>query len=83
MGRARDRLHRLIDEISDSELHAVEKYLEYIRDTSDPVRHALENAPVDDESLTDDERAAIKEAEDDLRAGRTISHEEVKRELGL
>ena len=33
--------------------------------------------------LTDDDRKALREAEEDLREGKTISHEKLKKELGL
>ena len=36
-------------------------------------------APYDDEPLTDEERAALAEAEEDARAGRLIPHEEMVR----
>jgi predicted transcriptional regulator len=49
----------------------------------DPVLRALENAPFDDEPETEEERAAVAEAWEDVRAGRLIPHEEVaKRWLG-
>jgi hypothetical protein len=68
MSMDRDRLHRIIDELPEGELHTVEKYLEYVRDTSEPVREALANAPLDDEPETEVEREQVKEALADLRA---------------
>jgi hypothetical protein len=45
----------------------------------DPVLLALANAPVDDESETEEERQAVETAKAELRAGgRTYSHEEVQ-----
>jgi hypothetical protein len=42
----------------------------------------LRDAPWDDEPLTEEELKAIREAREDVRAGRVISNEELRRELG-
>ena len=49
---------------------------------SEFVRHALRAAlgPVE---LSEETRAILKETEDELERGETVSHEELKRELGL
>lgn len=79
---AREELHDLIDELPDKELAAVRSYLRYLAAVArDPVLRALVNAPIDDESETEEERRAVEEAKQDLRAGRVISHEEVRRRL--
>jgi len=84
MGMDREDLHRLIEEIPDGELPGVQRYLEYVRDiASDPVRRSIETAPLDDEPETEEERQGVEEAKADIRAGRTMSTEELKRELGL
>ena len=49
----------------------------------DPVGLSLALAPADDEPATDDDIAALDEAYEDLRAGRTLTTEELRRELGL
>ncbi len=80
----KDRLHRLVDELPDDEARAAERYLLYLRDTArDPVLRALLEAEEDDESETDDERAAVEAATADVLAGRLTPLDEVKRELGL
>lgn len=38
---------------------------------------------MEDSILTRDDLEAIEEAEDDFKKGRTISHEKLKKELGL
>ena len=43
----------------------------------------LKNAPWDAEPLTEEDKQAIKEANEDIAAGRFITHEELKKELGL
>jgi len=42
----------------------------------------LDAAPLDDEPLTDEDREAIREAREDFAAGRVVSLEELRRELG-
>lgn len=49
----------------------------------DPVLHALETAPEDDEPLAEEDKRAIAEAEKDIAQGKTKPWEQVKREMGL
>ena len=79
----KEDLRRLVDQLSDSELVAARRLLEYLRDTGDPVLRAFLEAPEDDELETEEERAAVAEGEEDFKAGRIVSHEELKREFGL
>lgn len=44
---------------------------------------ALLAAPEDDESYSDEDREAVREAWDDIRAGRVTTLADAKRELGL
>ena len=81
---ARDRLHGLVDRLPDGEVSAAERYLEYLQLAgTDPVLHAFLTAPDDDEPETEEERAAVTEARQDIQEGRVYSLEEVRRELGL
>jgi hypothetical protein len=73
---ARDTLHRLIDELPESELTTAERFLNYLRATTDPVLRVLLEAPIDDESETEEERQAVQEAREELARG------EVRWELG-
>lgn len=75
----RQALHTLVDELPEPELPAAKRFLEYLRQAADPLRLALDSAPVDDEPLTDDDVAAIREGFADREQGETVSHEEVKR----
>jgi hypothetical protein len=79
----RDTLHRLLDELPESELAAAERFLHYLRTMADPVLRALLEAPLDDEPETDDERQAVQEAREELARGEVRTLEEVRRELGL
>lgn len=49
----------------------------------DPLAHRLDGAPLDDEPLTDEDRESLREARDDFAAGRVISMEDLRRELGF
>jgi hypothetical protein len=79
---ARDHVHRLIDELPESELAAAERFLHYLRATADPVLRALLEAPLDDEPETEEERCAVQEAREELARGKVRTLEEVRRELG-
>ena len=79
----RDTLHRLLDELPESELAAAERFLHYLRTTADPILRALLEAQPDDEPETDDERRAMQEARKELARGEVRTLEDVRRELGL
>ena len=79
----KEELYRLVDELPESELHTAKRFLEYLRNMGDPVLRAMLEAPEDDEPETEEERVAIVEAQEDFKAGRVVSHEELKREFGL
>jgi len=52
-------------------------------DRHDLVERSALLAPIDDEPETAEEQAAVEEALRDIREGRVLTHEEVKRRLGL
>ena len=75
-------LHRLVDELPETEIIPATRFLEYLRETrSDPVLHSLIHAPTDDEPLTPADEAAIEEAKTAYRRGEYLSADEAKREL--
>ena len=80
---ARDSLHRLVDELLESDLTAAERFLHCLCATADPVLRALLEAPLDDEPETEEERRAVQEAREELARGEVRTLEEVRRELGL
>lgn len=47
--------------------------------TTREMAHKLQDATEDDEPVTAEEEAAVREAEEDFAAGRTVSHEEMLR----
>lgn len=77
----KDRLHKLVDELSDQEAEAALVIVERRRD--DPMLHALASAPIDDEPSSAEEDAGAAEALDSYRRGEAISSEEMRQELGL
>ena len=79
----KDDLHRLVDELPQDELLTAKRYLEYLRNMSDPLLKTLMEAPMDDEPETAEEKAAVAEAYEDLAAGRVVTFEDIKREFGV
>ena len=79
----REPLHRLIDELQEEDLPAVTRVLQALRSTPDPVMAALDAAPPDDEPDDDDFDGGLTEARADAEAGRGITTEELRKELGL
>ena len=78
----KERLHHLVDELPESEAPTAARILEALRVAADPVRSALERAPLDDEPLTEEETATLAEMENGGEE-RVYSHQEIKREFGL
>lgn len=77
----KERLHKLVDELSDGEADAALRYIAQRR--ADPVIAAFRDAPVDDEPVTSADEQALAEAHADRDAGvARISFEEIKRRHG-
>lgn len=81
--KAKERLHRLVDQIPEGEVHTAERFLEYLANAGDPVWRALMNAPEDDEPLSAEDREALEEGRRALAEGHVISDEELRAELGI
>lgn len=76
-------LHRLVDDLPESELPAARCFLGYLRrEAEDVFRSFLDAAPVDDEPVTKADLAAIREGLLERARGEVISHEDVKRRVG-
>jgi hypothetical protein len=76
---AKEKLLERVRRLSEAEADETLRLLE-MRD--DPVVRLLEDAPPEDEEISEEEEAAVQEARDELAAGaQTISHEEIKREF--
>ncbi len=87
----RESLKEMIDDLPDADLAELEEWL-LARErplparakrpmTSDEFRKFLEDAPEDDEPLTEEELEALRRWRES--PGPTVPHEEVKRMLGL
>jgi hypothetical protein len=79
---AKKELHILVDALPEDETDPARRYLEYLLDVGSPT-YALDSAPFDDEPLTQEEAKTVEEARAAARRGEVVSHDEVKRELGL
>lgn len=55
----KERLHRLVNVLPEAEATAAARYLEYLAQSADHVALALELAPDDDESETEEGQADI------------------------
>ena len=64
-------LHRLVDQLPEAETLEAERLLKALQ-IQDPVLRAIALAPVDDEPETDEERAGVQEALDELARGEVI-----------
>lgn len=80
MTLTRDQLHHLIDNLPEAQLADVAAAVDR---ALDPVTRAILTAPLDDEPYTDEDRAAVAAADAAIARGDVVSHEEIKRELGL
>jgi hypothetical protein len=72
----KERLHSLVEELPEPEVHAALRFVEYLRrEAADAVARALREAPYDDEPLTADDLAELDAAELDRQEGRVVSHD--------
>ncbi|MDP2957389.1 MAG: hypothetical protein Q8N53_13275 [Longimicrobiales bacterium] len=81
--KAKERLYRLVEQIPDEEIHAAERYLEYLAEHGDPFIRALMTALDDDEPLSQEEREALEEGRRALAEGDVVTDEELRAELGI
>lgn len=76
----KEQIHQLVEDLPDSDLETVKRVLEGLSALSSAnlVKAALAHAPIDDESVTDQEAQTIEEAELDIEAGRVVTAEQIK-----
>ena len=78
---ARERLHQLVDELSDQEAYDALRYI--VQRREDPMIAAFRDAPDDDEPFTAADEEALAEVQADRTAGvPRISHAEIMRKHG-
>lgn len=66
----RRRIHQLVDRLSEEELPTARRVLEGLQAMDDPVLRALVRATEEEDPISEEERAALREAEEDVRRGR-------------
>jgi hypothetical protein len=77
----KERLHELVDELTEAEAAATLLITERHRD--DPMLQVLASAPDDDEPSSPAEDRAAQESLDTYHRGEAIGPDELKRDLGL
>ncbi len=81
----REKAHRLLDELPESEIEPVVEFIASRggESQSDGLARWLDSRPEEDEEITAEEEAAVQEARDEIAAGvPLIPFAEIKRELG-
>lgn len=66
----RKRIHELVDRLPEAELPTVRRVLEGLTSLSDPVLRALLEASEEEQPISDEERTALQEADEDVRRGK-------------
>jgi hypothetical protein len=75
-------LHRLVDELPDAAVATAARVLRELKADEVPDLPAfLRDAPWDDESIDAEEAAGVREALEDIRQGRLLSHEQARKLL--
>lgn len=78
----RQDLHRLVDQLADTEAMAALRFLEFLHDRgADPIVRAFAAAPPDDEPVTGSDEIAIREAHDASARGEESSLDEAEGRL--
>ena len=80
---SRASLHRLIDDLPETEIARAKRVLEALRETAERPLYTLESAPEDDEPETPEEAAAVAESWREHKEGKSLTTQELKRELEL
>jgi len=78
---AKEQLRHAIDELTEAEAADTLDYLVARRQHRDALTVFLDQAPVDDEPVTDEEERAVQEARDEIARGETIPLDQLERGL--
>lgn len=76
----KERLHQVVDGLSEEQAADALDYI--VSRGRDPLARRLDAAPLDDEPLTDEDIDALREMREDAAAGRMVSLDDLRRELG-
>jgi hypothetical protein len=79
----RQELREIVERLPSEELYGARRYLGYLIASEDPFVQSLLEAPWDDEPLTAEEEALVEEGWRAVKEGDVVSHEEMKRRLGI
>jgi hypothetical protein len=94
IAESKRELYLMIEQIPDDSLDEAKLLLRELlerREKHEPDRQMtdeefqtyLDDAPYDDEELTEEDRARLGKADEDIKAGRLVPWEQVERELEL
>jgi hypothetical protein len=75
----KERLHQLVDELSDDEAERALGLVE--NEFDDPVLRAFRDAPEDDEPLTPEDEAALDRSRQEYRRGEGVSLDSIRHEF--
>jgi hypothetical protein len=75
----KERLHRLVEELSDDEAERALGLME--GELDDPVLRAFGDAPEDDEPLTPEDEAALKRSRQEYRRGEGVPLDSIRHEF--
>jgi hypothetical protein len=75
---AKEQLRERVERLSEDE---AAEALRLLDQRTDAVTRLLDNAPLDDEPVTEEEEAAVQLAREEIARGETISLEELRAEL--
>jgi hypothetical protein len=78
---AKDKLRQTVDRLTEAEAADMRDFLARRRGARDALGEFLDQAPVDDEPVTNEEERAVQQARDEIERGETISLEQARTEL--
>jgi hypothetical protein len=76
---AKEKLRARVEDLSEQDAEAT---LDFIASRGQSFADWLDARPEDDDPLSSGDQAALAESDADIAAGRTVSYEQVKRDLG-
>jgi hypothetical protein len=76
---AKEKLRARVEDLSEQEAEAT---LDFIASGGESFAEWLDARPEDDEPMSAEDQAALAESDADIAAGRTISYEQLKQDVG-
>jgi hypothetical protein len=78
---AKDKLRQAVDRLTEAEAADTLDFLARRRGARDGLGESLDQVPVDDEPVSNEEERAVQRARDEIERGETISLEQARTEL--